>query len=79
MKVRAQWDSTNEIIFERDLKDNETLDGDIYAEIVADMFDTGLSKDTGYVQLGCGDFSITLADNPDSVVCWQSKSYFLGD
>lgn len=76
MKVRAEHDSSREIIFERDLADDELLDCDIYAKEVAEMFGMDLSKEGGHIPDGCGDFTITLADDPDSAVCWSHKSYF---
>lgn len=76
MKVRAQHDGTNEVIFEYNLQDNDLLNADIYAEKVADMYEMELSKSNGWIPVGCADFTITLADNPDSAVCWISKSYF---
>jgi hypothetical protein len=41
--------------------------------------DMGLSLDTadGYVPDGCGDFNVTISNNPIfHPVCWSSRSYF---
>ena len=77
MKVRVAWDNDNEIMIERDLADHELLDCDVYAQEAASLYGFSIDESDGYCPVGLCDFTVTLADDPDSVVCWTSKSYFV--
>lgn len=69
-------DQDGDVLFQRPLEGDELLDCDIYAErFASDYFDADISRD-GHVPLGCGEFTVELADNPGTAVCWSTRSYF---
>lgn len=47
-----------------------------YAHRYADQCDCSIVQD-GKVPYGCGDIDVKIADEPFSVCCWNSASYFL--
>lgn len=59
------------------LADADLLDCDLYAERYASEIDYSLAQPDGYIITGCADFTVTLQEDPGSVICWNSKSYFL--
>jgi hypothetical protein len=70
-------DTSDEILFQRPLGDDETLDCDDHAPILARMlWDAEISFD-GHVPLGCGQFTVEIAEYPRSGSCWMARSYFL--
>ena len=68
MFVTAYHNSTNEIIFQRLLADDEIMDPLVFANQVAEMFCTTLAKSDGYIPSGCGDFTIEFAEQPLTAV-----------
>lgn len=70
-------DTSDDILFQRELDGNETLDCDTYAiAFAADYYDSTISFD-GHVPLGCGQITVELAEHPRSGSCWASQSYFI--
>jgi hypothetical protein len=69
-------DHSGAILQHRPLHDSDLLDVDLYAAEFADLEGLELGRDSGRVPLGCGDFTVELADNPGSGVCWVARSYF---
>lgn len=77
MFVTITDDTSDDILYQRAIDDNEPLDCDHYAIWFAgEYFDTEVSF-AGHVPLGCGLFSVELAEQPKTAVCWQARSYFL--
>ncbi len=72
-------DQSGTILEQRPLGDDETMTCDDYALAFMDKHRFESSIDNGYVPLGCGDFSVEIAEVPQSAVCWESKSYFFSD
>ena len=76
MILTITFDNSDEIALQRLLEDHELLDCDLYAKQFAnDHLDADLSLD-GIVPLGCGQFSVEIAEHPKTFVCWQARSYF---
>jgi hypothetical protein len=72
-------DQSGEILMQRTLSRRETIDCDAHAaDFARDYFDAAVSWD-GYVPLGCGHFTVELAEAPRSSSCWSARSYFVGE
>lgn len=56
--------------------DVDELDPDRYAELFADQAGFEIDED-GRIPDGCEDFSVKIAETPDSVRCWTSKNYMM--
>lgn len=69
-------DQHGEVLHQRELGADESLD--IGALTEDWLRDNDLRIDHGgYVPLGCGDITATIAEEPGSAVCWESRSYFV--
>ncbi len=77
MYVTAIDDHDNTVIFQRKLDDDDILDPNIYAAEVADMYCADVDGTEYYVPSGLGDFTIELAEEPMTAVCWTARAYFL--
>lgn len=64
-------------LLKRKLADDELLDCDLYAQEYAQQSGFELHQSDGYIPTGCADFTVTIQREPGSVVCWNSKSYFI--
>lgn len=71
-------DRSGEELARYTLQDADILDCDIYAEKYADDMGFGIEFSYHTAPLGCADFTVTLQEEPGSVVCWNSQSYFMG-
>jgi hypothetical protein len=47
-----------------------------YANMYAESVDCTVN-DAGHVPDGCGDIDVKIAEEPYSVRCWTSRSYYL--
>jgi hypothetical protein len=78
MFLHITCDQSGHTLLSRKLRGAEILDCDLYAaQFAADHFDAALDMRGGHVPAHCGDFTVELADNPGTGVCWTSQSYFL--
>ena len=77
MYVTVTWDRDNEIMFQRELAGEDILDCDIYANEAAEMYGFNINNSDGYCPVGLCDFTVELADEPQTAVCWTTKSYFI--
>lgn len=70
-------DQSNEIIYQRELGDDESISCDYWAHRFAlDHYECRICSD-GDVPLGGGHFTVEIAEQPQTAVCWQAKSYFI--
>ncbi len=79
MYLTITSDTSHEVLLQRELDGDELLDMDFFArEFAQEIYEGGISEG-GSVLGGCGDFTVTLGDDPDpqAFVVWNSKSYFL--
>jgi hypothetical protein len=70
-------DQSGEVYLQRKLDDSETLDCDFFAAAYAETMGVELAPKTGHVPLGCGHFTVEIAEQPQTAVCWSSRSYFI--
>ena len=78
MYLTITSDRSGEVLLQRELDGDELLDMDFFARnFASEMYEGGISEG-GIVPGGCGDFTVTLGDDPDptAFVVWDSKSYF---
>lgn len=57
--------------------DADVLDCDMYAERYAIESGFNIAESDGIIPDGCEDFSVKLAESPDSVCCWNSCNYMM--
>ena len=77
MFVTITNDHDGEVIYQRKLEDDELLDPVIYAKDYLEWADLDVELDMdGHVPLGCGDFTVELAEHPGTGVCWTAQSFF---
>jgi len=72
-------DHTGETLMVRELKDNELLHNVTFAHEYAASVGRDVAPADGYIPTGCADFTVTLQDEPGSVRCWNSQSYFFNE
>lgn len=77
MFLTITWDQSNEVAYQRELDDDEILDCDFFAQEFVENFDLGGLSRGGFVPTGMGDFTVELAEEPKSGVCWTIQSYFI--
>jgi hypothetical protein len=65
------------VFVQRKLDDSESLDCDVYAAAYAETIGSELHIADGKIFLGCADFTVEIAEVPQSAVCWQALSYIL--
>lgn len=76
MFVTITEDATGDILMQRKLNEDDTLDLSIYAQEFCDKMGVQLSKANGHVPDHCGDFTVELAERPKSNSCWDVASFF---
>ncbi len=76
MYLTITEDGTGEILEQRKLGDEEHLDPDKYAAAYAEEREQEIDDSDGYVPLGCAHITVELAEEPQTAVCWVSRSYF---
>ena len=69
-------DNSDEILLQRELEGHELVDCDVHAIAFASNYLCADVSFDGHVPLGCGEFSVELAEFPKSGSCWSSRSYF---
>lgn len=77
MRVCIKSDMDDEIMLDRELDDDEILDCDIYAAEIANLYGFTIDTRDGHVPLGLADFTVELADQPNTGDCWTAQSYFI--
>jgi hypothetical protein len=78
MELYVTNDRDGSVIIHRPLGDDETLNPDDYIAEVENIYcgEATVSRSPGLVPLGCGDFTIEIAEYPGTAVCWASQSYY---
>jgi len=71
-------DGDGSVLIDRALGDEESLEPNDYLDEVEALYcgEVEVSREGGYCPLGCCDFTIEIAEEPSTGVCWQSRSYF---
>lgn len=77
MYVTITSDDDNAIQFQRQLGDFDTLEPNYYADWYAAEHCNAAVNHDGTVPLGCGHFTVEIAEHPQTAVCWAAQSYFL--
>ena len=66
-------DRHSQIIDQVALSDDDTLDHNYWRDYFENRLE--LRLEAGFIPDGCEDYSITLTENPDGVVCWAAHNY----
>jgi len=68
---------TDEVYLQRELKDDEVMDARVFADQVADWFDTTIAEPSGYIPNCFGDIRVEFRPDPDNPThIWSGQSFY---
>lgn len=76
MFVTLTDDRSGEVLLQRELHDIESLRPEVHALEFGNACGYTVDSSPGLVPDGCGDFTVEVAEEPQSAVCWARQSFF---